>query len=93
MVKHTDSPDERGRGFESPAVEAAGSHSNARMSHIKSMAIGVPEAAALMGVSVPTVYRVLSRRELPRLKLGHRTLIRRSDVEAFLTSLEVKGRG
>ncbi|MBY0362342.1 MAG: helix-turn-helix domain-containing protein [Phreatobacter sp.] len=57
------------------------------------MAVGVVEAAALMNVGVSTVYRLLSRGELARLKLGHRTLIRRSDLEAFLTSLEVKGRG
>lgn len=93
MVKHTDDPNDRGRWFESPAAAAEGGHVKARQSPITPMAVDVPNAAALIGVSVQTIYRAVQRGQLARLKLGHRTLIRRSDLEAFLTSLEVKGRG
>lgn len=93
MVKHTEGPDQRGHGFESPAASAEGDHVKARTSPITPMTVDVPNAAALMGVSVQTIYRAVQRGQLTRLKLGHRTLIRRSDLEAFLASLEVKGRG
>lgn len=93
MVKHTEDPDDRGRRFESPAATAEGDHVGARKSPITPMAVDVPNAAALIGVSVQTIYRAVQRGELTRIKLGQRTLIRRSDLEAFLTSLEVKGRG
>lgn len=93
MVKHTAGDDDRGRWFESPADTAEGHHVKVRTGPITPMTVDVPNAAALIGVSVQTIYRAVQRGQLARLKLGHRTLIRRSDLEAFLASLEVKGRG
>jgi len=82
-------PHQGGRGFESPA----NTHEplpDTEPSTRKSVAVGVDDAAALMGVGVSTVYRLLKRGELTRLKLGHRTLIRLSEIEAFIDRLAVE---
>lgn len=47
--------------------------------------LSVPALAALLGISVSSVYRLLSREPaLRRVKIGARTLVRRSDVDALL---------
>lgn len=42
------------------------------------------QVAKLLGVSPRTVNNLLARRELARVKIGSRTLVRRSSIEAFL---------
>jgi excisionase family DNA binding protein len=48
------------------------------------LAYTIPEAAAASGVSVSTVKRLLSRREIPPVKIGHRTVIRAEDLKSFI---------
>jgi excisionase family DNA binding protein len=43
-----------------------------------------PQAAALLNVSVRTIGNLLRRRELVRRKIGGKTLIPRTSIEAFL---------
>jgi excisionase family DNA binding protein len=46
----------------------------------------IPEAAELMRCSRQRIDDLLSARRLPRIKDGARTLIRRSDLNAYLTN-------
>jgi excisionase family DNA binding protein len=41
----------------------------------------------VLGVSRPTIYRLIARGELPIFKLGSRTLILRTDLENLLAKL------
>lgn len=43
----------------------------------------VEHAAVTLGLSVPTIYRMLERRELESVKVGRRRLIRMSSIEAL----------
>ncbi|MBN7760962.1 helix-turn-helix domain-containing protein [Nitratireductor aquibiodomus] len=47
-------------------------------------AFTIPEAADYLRVSVSGVYRLLQKDQLKRTKIGHRTVIRKSDLDAFL---------
>ncbi|HVT76979.1 MAG TPA: helix-turn-helix domain-containing protein [Acidimicrobiales bacterium] len=51
------------------------------------------EAAAVLGVSRGTVYKLLDAGALASCKLGSRRLIRRSDLEAFLDALPAEVNG
>lgn len=44
----------------------------------------LPEAAHVIGVSVRTLYNLNARGSLPFVKIGARTVIRRTDLEALL---------
>lgn len=44
----------------------------------------VDSAAQAIGVSPSTVWKLIADHELPTFKLGHRTLIHRDDLEAFI---------
>lgn len=44
----------------------------------------IAEAAQYLAVSEQTVWRMLRAGELPRLKIRARTMVRFSDLEAFL---------
>jgi excisionase family DNA binding protein len=46
--------------------------------------LSIPQAAALLGVSQGTIKNLLARRELVRRKIGARTLIPRTSIDAFL---------
>lgn len=48
------------------------------------LAVSVEEAAGIVGVSRTILFGALRRGELPRLKIGGRTLIRRADLAAWL---------
>ncbi len=52
-----------------------------------SYTLSVMEAARSIGVSRPTIYRLIGRGELPTFKLGSRTLILRTDLENLLVNL------
>ena len=41
------------------------------------LAISVDEAAALLGISRPTVYELIHREDFPSFQIGRRTLISR----------------
>jgi excisionase family DNA binding protein len=50
------------------------------------MTLTVPEAAALLGISRALAYELVSRSELPALRLGRRLVIPRRALEALLES-------
>mgnify|MGYP000971008861 CR=1 FL=1 len=45
--------------------------------------LNVDEAAALLGVSRRTFYRIIDRGEITIKKLGRRTIVRRSEIDTF----------
>jgi excisionase family DNA binding protein len=44
------------------------------------------DAAVLLGISVPTLYRMLGRREIAAVKLGRATLISGAEIERVLAA-------
>jgi|tagenome__1003787_1003787.scaffolds.fasta_scaffold19381189_1 excisionase family DNA binding protein len=52
--------------------------------------VSIREAAQLLGIGRSTLYGLLSDGDLSGLKIGARTLIRRSEVEALLEHLPRK---
>lgn len=44
----------------------------------------VPQAASLLHLSVPTIYGLIHRRELPSLKRGKRVYFKRSDLMVYV---------
>jgi len=46
----------------------------------------IPEACQLLNVSHPTVYRWIRAGELPMVKFGRLTRVRKADVEAFIAA-------
>jgi len=52
----------------------------------KKIALTIREAAQLSGLSVPYLYALSARGELPVSKIGSRVLILRSELETWLRS-------
>lgn len=50
-------------------------------------AISIVEAARILGISRSTLYILIKQGRLPTRKLGKRSLILRSELEAFMKSL------
>lgn len=50
---------------------------------IEKIALSVTEAAELLGVSRPTVYKLMHRADFPVLRIGTRTLIHRAKLEEW----------
>ena len=48
------------------------------------LSYGVREAGAALGLSRATVYRLIERGELPTFKIGTRTLIQRTALDALI---------
>jgi excisionase family DNA binding protein len=51
---------------------------------VLSGALNVEEAADYLRVSRATIWRLLSAKELRRVRIGGRTVIRRVDLDSFL---------
>lgn len=51
------------------------------------LSYGIREAGHALGVSRPTLYRLISRGQLRTFKLGARTLILRTELDALLQRL------
>lgn len=51
------------------------------------VSLGIMEAAGALGVSRPTIYRLVARGELQTFKLGSRTLILVSELNTFVNKL------
>ena len=49
------------------------------------LSYGINEVVEAVGLSRPTIYRLIQRGELRTFKIGTRTLILRSALEEFLT--------
>ncbi len=45
------------------------------MNELEPLAVSAPEAARLLGVSKPVVYKLMNRADFPAFKIGARTLI------------------
>jgi excisionase family DNA binding protein len=48
------------------------------------IAYTIPEVVAVSGLGRTTIYELIKQGELPRVKIGARTVIRRHDLEAML---------
>lgn len=54
------------------------------MSAPDKIAFSVSEVAEVLGISRPTVYRLIQRDDFPTFKVGARTLISRSGLERWV---------
>lgn len=50
------------------------------------IALSVTEASRVSGLSRTTIYGLINEGDLPRVKIGTRTLVLRSDLEALLVA-------
>ncbi len=55
---------------------------------MKALAVPVPEAAELVGLSESLLWRLMADGAIPKVKVGRRTLIRVSALELFLLEHE-----
>ena len=55
------------------------------------IAVSVTEAAQLLGLSRPTIYKLIHRGDFPVMRIGSRTLIHREKLEAWAAS-QTEGR-
>lgn len=51
------------------------------------LTVTIPQACAITGLGRSSIYRLFDDGKLRRLKSGTRTLIRISDIEAYIDSL------
>jgi len=51
------------------------------------VSLSIPEAVKASGIGRTTIFDMIKTGRLPAKKLGARTIILRSDLEAFVTSL------
>lgn len=56
-----------------------------------SIALSVTEAAALLGVSRPTIYQLLNRADFPSFRIGARRLISRAGLERWVQEQAERG--
>lgn len=56
-----------------------------------SIVVSVNELPAMIGLGLTKINELIKTGELPARKAGRRTLVLRSDVEAFLKNLPVVG--
>lgn len=47
------------------------------------------ETANYLKISMPTLYKMIQRNEIPYVRLGSRILFRKNTIDAFLKSKEV----
>lgn len=55
------------------------------------VALSVTEAAALLGVSRPTVYQLMNRADFPAFRIGARRLISRAGLERWVQEQAERG--
>ena len=48
------------------------------------IAYSVPDAALVLGLGEPTIWKAISTGELAAVKIGKRTLVKADDLDAFL---------
>lgn len=54
------------------------------------LALSVTEAAALLGVSRPTVYELINREDFPSFRIGTRRVISRAGLERWVEAQAAK---
>lgn len=57
----------------------------------ESIALSVTAAAALLGVSRPTVYQLMNRADFPSFRIGARRLISRAGLERWVQEQAERG--
>lgn len=57
--------------------------------YMKPISVSIPDAVKLTGLGRSTIYEAMKSGQLPRRKLGSRSLILVSDLEAFVAALPV----
>jgi excisionase family DNA binding protein len=55
------------------------------MSNVEKLVYSVDEAAERLSIGVTLARQLISEGSLPSLKIGHRRLVAREDLEAFVT--------
>lgn len=60
------------------------------MQTTEKLALSVGEAAALLGVSKPTVYELIHRADFPSFQIGRRTLISRVRLAEWVEAQATK---
>ena len=55
--------------------------------------LSVTEAAALLGVSRPTVYELINRADFPSFRIGTRRVISRAGLERWVEEQAAQGAG
>lgn len=55
------------------------------------IALSVTQAAALLGVSRPTVYQLMNRADFPSFRIGARRLISRAGLERWVQEQAERG--
>ncbi|MFM9974214.1 MAG: helix-turn-helix domain-containing protein [Beijerinckiaceae bacterium] len=55
------------------------------------LALSVADAATALGIGKTKLFELISRGDLPAIRLGGRTLIRRTELEAFAAGLPARG--
>ena len=51
---------------------------------MEKLTVSITEASQILGVSRPTVYRLMRREDFPALHIGRRVLISRSGLERWV---------
>lgn len=54
---------------------------------VERIAYSVVEAARIAGIGRTGLYQLINHGSVPVVKIGKRTLVRRSDLEAFIAAL------
>lgn len=63
------------------------------MSSTEPVAVSASEAARLLGVSRPTVYKLIGRADFPAFKVGNRTLVSVDGLRRWVDSQVENGAG
>ena len=73
--------------WDSPECVAGRIASHGHHHMTKTLTVTIPQACKLTGLGRSTIYRLFENGKLQRLKAGSRTLIKVSDLEAYIESL------
>lgn len=52
--------------------------------------LSISETSTLLGISKRTLYRMFERNQIPVIKIGNRTIIRRKDLDTYLVPLPIE---
>jgi excisionase family DNA binding protein len=75
--------------FEGPPASLSGPPTAQQPAPPQRLAYSVDEAAGLLGLSRRSIYELLRDGQLGSVKIGSRRLIRHTDLELFLSQLEI----
>jgi excisionase family DNA binding protein len=67
--------------------------SNIQNTNTPPLAVGLPEASRLLGISRSGLYRAINAGDLRHVKAGRRTLLRTVDLETYLQRLQAQQLG